>query len=722
MLRRLSFFGAIALVATGVVLACNEGLAPAWFNPPPDDVVEASRPTLARVADAPPVTPGPAQPAPSGSWPRVVAVAPRAVIPGARLSPIRSPRVSSLRDGELLFLATPVHVKADEHPPPGAFQYAMPYLVTEVEAEADAGKPHPDWVKMDGKWYRPLEQGDEARPNKVRLYRRPTWFLPVDEGTRVQERQVLGLIDPRTAVDALSSKLAKLDADEADRLAAERTRDEARERWMRADTLWHKGAGSMEDATGAKLTWERYIYETTSKTEAVKVAATELREAETALEQHVIRSKVNGQVRQVLRHQGEAVKNLDPVLEESDYSRLRVIGRAAPQDLDALQEPGSVLALETTRLAAPQWVLTGHMGEVTGVAVSRDNQVVSVSDDRTVRVWEKDLSRRAECRKLDQPAAVRAVACTAKGAAKDLALTGSADGVARLYDLAAPGDPLVREFRDANGHRRAIHSVAFAPDGRWAVTGGDDRALCLWEVDSGRLLQRFPADVGHRGGVTSVAFLPAGPGNRLSVVSAGRDNALLVWPLAADGAPGHPVRPPGWRGGEVTALGVNPHGGQLLFDQDRELRLLSAENGALVGSLSAPSGTTFRGPALFSPDGRLVLASAGDRPGLWRAPTAATRGHELQQLVGTPGHDEQAPVRCAAFAPDGSFLVTGGPDRHVIVWPMPSKEAVERRLTAKVIAFDPEVNSGQVRVTAELNNPGDLLPGDAVTLVVYPAR
>src|SRR5262249_30845904 len=162
------------------------------------------------------------------------------------------------------------------------------------------------------------------------------------------------------------------------------------------------------------------------------------------------------------------------------------------------------------------------------------------------------------------------------------------------------------------------------------------------------------------------------------------------WPLKADGAPEKAIRLPG-RGGEVTTLGVNAKGNQLLFDQGRELRVLSSENGYLVGSLSATGGTSFSRLALFSPDGNLILTSNGPgQLGLWRTPTDKTRGHELEQLVWTSSRDEQAATTCGAFSPDGKFLVTGTQGRNVIVWPMPEKEDIERPLTAKVISVDPE--------------------------------
>jgi WD40 repeat protein len=282
-----------------------------------------------------------------------------------------------------------------------------------------------------------------------------------------------------------------------------------------------------------------------------------------------------------------------------------------------------------------------------------------------------------------------------------------------LWDLANPSSKPVRELADERRRSSSINCVAFSPNGHWCATGGEDNMVCLWDVDSGTLLQKMQS---HRGRVTSVQFL-----SPTQLVTCGGDKVLCLWTLADDGKPKFLNRFEG-RGGEVTQLGVDPAKKEVLFDQGKELHVLAMPGGEFEGALQNPSRAMgFTTMALFSPDAKLVLTNDASRNylQLWRAPNPKTRAYELRQLV----WDGQ-PTTCGAFSPDGTFMVTGTADRHVLVWPVPTPKEVDEQLTAKVTTLENSVEGdlNKVRMKAELTNPGYLMPGDKATLVVYPRR
>jgi WD40 repeat protein len=84
---------------------------------------------------------------------------------------------------------------------------------------------------------------------------------------------------------------------------------------------------------------------------------------------------------------------------------------------------------------------------------------------------------------------------------------------ARAQD--APKIEIVPSIR----HSRMITSVAFSPDGTYALSGGWDNTLRLWEVATARVLR---TSYGHASPIWSVAFSPDGA----SVLSASFDKTL----------------------------------------------------------------------------------------------------------------------------------------------------------------------------------------------------
>ncbi len=73
---------------------------------------------------------------------------------------------------------------------------------------------------------------------------------------------------------------------------------------------------------------------------------------------------------------------------------------------------------------------------------------------------------------------------------------------------------------------RPTLSAALTPDGRWLLTGGEDRRLCVWDAQTGA---EALAVLWHRSPVSAVAVSPDG---RLAA-SCGQDGTLRLWPWEA---------------------------------------------------------------------------------------------------------------------------------------------------------------------------------------------
>ncbi|EMD36360.1 hypothetical protein CERSUDRAFT_155994 [Gelatoporia subvermispora B] len=334
--------------------------------------------------------------------------------------------------------------------------------------------------------------------------------------------------------------------------------------------------------------------------------------------------------------------------------------------------------------------LEGHRNTVNSVAFSPDGAVVvSGSLDKTIRLWNARTGEQIMDPLVSHSDGVLCVAFSPDGAQ---IISGSKDHTLRLWD-AKTGHPLLHAFE---GHTGDVNTVMFSPDGRQVVSGSDDATIRLWDVTTGEEVME-PLS-GHTDWVRSVAFSLDGT----QIVSGSADATIRLWD-ARTGAP--IIDPLVGHTDLVLSVAFSPDGARIVSGSaDKTVRLWDAATGR-------PAMQPFEGhgdyvwSVGFSPDGSTVISGSGDNTiRLWSAdimdanqsPHVAlshaalpdgtlSQGSQVQVLVdnedsapGTNMKPRSAPpeshqghrsiVRCVAFTPDGTQIVSGSEDKTVSLW------------------------------------------------------
>jgi len=340
-----------------------------------------------------------------------------------------------------------------------------------------------------------------------------------------------------------------------------------------------------------------------------------------------------------------------------------------------------------------------HQRTVWSVGFSPDGQtVVTAGDDGTlvnrfitVRLWNLSGEQLTEFEVHQKQ--INHISFSPDG---QLIATAAKDGTTKLWDLS--GEELGANFQGTQG---AIQSVSFSPDGQYLATAGTNGTVKLWDISKfsknqlkpwirrfGRKQPILPIEEfkGHKGAIQSVSFSPDGQ----YLTTAGNDGTVRVWVM--------PNKPSSlWEENQGSYwLSFSPNGqlfatggkggvqlwnlsGQKLLQlphekpvwgvsfnpQEQSLATVGEDGFVRLWSLSGKQLAQWKAHqekiwwVEISPDGKyLATASTDGTAKLWNL-----SGEQVTEFTAHQGE-----VLTASFHPNGQSLVTVGEDAVVRIW------------------------------------------------------
>jgi WD40 repeat protein len=299
-----------------------------------------------------------------------------------------------------------------------------------------------------------------------------------------------------------------------------------------------------------------------------------------------------------------------------------------------------------------------------------------VENDTAIQLWEVSTGKeRVRCQGHAKP--VRLVRFSPDGKAlasesEDNLIVWDAATGAQKHRVAARGDAFYNHFGSA-------FTFGFSPDGKTLVWGhSEGGTIHHWDIGAGKEVRRWQT---NQRWLTRLAFTPDGK----TLVSGG--DWLSVWDVAT-GTERHAQG--GHRAG-VCALKFSPDGRFVAsLDEGHFLRAWEARTGL---PLPLPDGRQGRVHRFgFSADGKTLAAVGFDAAvRVWELATGrqvvkyavgtAATVREWEEITGyAQGHLslKEHPDRCLVFGPGTGTLAVAGEDHHIHLWEVATGKKVAR--------------------------------------------
>lgn len=319
---------------------------------------------------------------------------------------------------------------------------------------------------------------------------------------------------------------------------------------------------------------------------------------------------------QSINSSSKPLSSMNKSRREAIWEKVVELVRESRASLFTPSQALSELSLSTTQpVKTMLYTYRGHTARVNGVRWSPDGKLIaSVSDDRTVQIWDAATGRHAITH---------------------------------------------------HGDTGFVFAVAWSPEGKYIAAGGEGKAVHIIDALTGR--QRFT----HQSDAQVVAALDWSPdGKYLALGSAN------IWPYRSDEDIVEVID--AFTGKQVFTYRSHARAKAALAWSPNGMYLASASYDGLVEILYVAStslSSTYQGSSdqvntvMWSPDGRYIAAGEVDG-------TVQVWDTQTKRVVSTYRGYSGA-ILATAWAPDGQHIVSAGEGQTVQVWNVRTGETIQ---------------------------------------------